>query len=912
MLKPLSHIFFVVVVTLCCQTLSLLPLQASNLKIDDLRNILNNPALSAGLTPNQRNFIDASLGMMLRTEGLGGAESDSLIHKAWITELSFPREQQNYLTFKLIALNHMITLDRNALAEATRMEKQCFHLAPDFNSVDYVSQRHFLATAYSISGDREALRRIVAEDISRLGNLSAENINPSSELLQYLWQCSKALNIENSKDNSAILACFSLIVNLTQRHLQIVGPQKIELNLVTQLMSAITKPLLAKFMDQKTILSIYDQMEEMIQQRTLSDTDRDTYSIFLSEKSTYLSMLEDYDKAEKCALKALDFATNSYNQLRGYASLLTISLKQKDLEKISEYFSKVKELGNITGEGTLTLQLTDCQMQYLDYLKANNSAGAIGCGERFLNIMRHEWDTHLPFMTTADRDNFIARHGDPALLLISCLQIWPEEAAAKTYDAILYRTGLQLRAQKEFSRAIVNSRNPNVKMLSDSLSIMRENLRLMDPFEKRAPFLEMNIRDMEYRLVDMVSPELKDVTDIPDWKQVRDCLKTDEAAIEMVFSTNQIIALIVKADSKQPIAVRLTGIEAFSGYMGRMLRPSTAAMAKKLYAAGNSDLYAMLWEPMEPILDNIRKIYLSAPGALNGISFNALVTNKGEMLFDKYNIQQVTTTASVTNMKGLKAPKNALLVGDVDFSGTDAARHDTTSGDTDREIAIDDFSERGMIRQHFRHLAFSKVEIDTVKKIFSKKDVRTICGKEATETNLRNALADKTPELLHLATHGFFISNVEDAMKVPFMQQHAGTISSSMQRAGVALANAEQAWRGSHLPDQADGILTALEVSDMDLRGMKLVVLSACETALGNYTFEGVYGLPRGFKQAGVESLLVSLWSVSDKATSLFMTEFYSQWISGKKRHDAYRMAIERVRRDFPAPFQWAPFILLD
>ena len=134
-----------------------------------------------------------------------------------------------------------------------------------------------------------------------------------------------------------------------------------------------------------------------------------------------------------------------------------------------------------------------------------------------------------------------------------------------------------------------------------------------------------------------------------------------------------------------------------------------------------------------------------------------------------------------------------------------------------------------------------------------------------------------------------------------------------MQRSGIALSGAEDTWRGiTDSPDNNDGIVTAAEVAEFDLKGTGLVALSACETALGDFSFEGVFGLQRGFKQAGVQSLLVSLWSVNDDSTSLFMTKFYESLLAGHSRQQSWRDAVTSVREKFPEPYHWAPFILLD
>ena len=120
------------------------------------------------------------------------------------------------------------------------------------------------------------------------------------------------------------------------------------------------------------------------------------------------------------------------------------------------------------------------------------------------------------------------------------------------------------------------------------------------------------------------------------------------------------------------------------------------------------------------------------------------------------------------------------------------------------------------------------------------------------------------------------------------------------------------------IPEKVDdGILTAREVSRLDLTSISLVTLSACETALGKVTGEGVFGLQRGFKKAGANSILMSLWKVDDEATCLLMTEFYKNWIGeGKSKHDALELAKQTVRshkeKGWNDPKYWAAFILLD
>ena len=120
---------------------------------------------------------------------------------------------------------------------------------------------------------------------------------------------------------------------------------------------------------------------------------------------------------------------------------------------------------------------------------------------------------------------------------------------------------------------------------------------------------------------------------------------------------------------------------------------------------------------------------------------------------------------------------------------------------------------------------------------------------------------------------------------------------------------------GEKLPEGVeDGILTAQEISSLDLRGLDLVTLSACQTAQGDITSDGVFGLQRGFKKAGANSILMSLWKVDDEATGFLMAEFYKYWMAGKNKHEALELAKEAVRSQtkWQNPQYWTAFILLD
>ena len=127
------------------------------------------------------------------------------------------------------------------------------------------------------------------------------------------------------------------------------------------------------------------------------------------------------------------------------------------------------------------------------------------------------------------------------------------------------------------------------------------------------------------------------------------------------------------------------------------------------------------------------------------------------------------------------------------------------------------------------------------------------------------------------------------------------------------MSGANRVWTGKSIPDgMDDGILTAYEVSMLDLSNTKLVVLSACETGLGDIKgSEGVYGLQRAFKMAGVKYILMTLWEIRDEVTAEFMKVFYQQWLKGKDIHEAFKFAQDEMRKKYEANY-WAAFVLVE
>lgn len=175
-------------------------------------------------------------------------------------------------------------------------------------------------------------------------------------------------------------------------------------------------------------------------------------------------------------------------------------------------------------------------------------------------------------------------------------------------------------------------------------------------------------------------------------------------------------------------------------------------------------------------------------------------------------------------------------------------------------------------------------------------------------------MSGKNVPIIHIATHGLFVDD-NSTDHAHFLGGYRS--DNSFGSSALIFSGANNVWSGKAVPDGVeDGVLLAEEIATMNLTETELVVLSACETGLGKITSEGVFGLQRAFKKAGVQTIIMSLWKVDDAATSMFMQSFYKHWLAGASKHDAFALAQETVRsypeKDWESPYFWAGFIMLD
>jgi CHAT domain-containing protein len=305
-----------------------------------------------------------------------------------------------------------------------------------------------------------------------------------------------------------------------------------------------------------------------------------------------------------------------------------------------------------------------------------------------------------------------------------------------------------------------------------------------------------------------------------------------------------------------------------------------------------------IMQPVRRLLPATRHVMVAPDGALNLVPFAALVDERGSYLIEDWSFSYVSTGRDLVRSAAETAQTAPLVLANPDFGPVPKQHTRTRSKNEVFDLQQESFEPLPETEQEGRAVASSLPGAT----FFS--------GSAATTGRLKQV---RGPSVLHIATHGFFLGDAEGSVQSTRAFQRLDSSGgrevmpkNPLLRAGLAFASANL-----HHPGD-DGILTALEASSLDLWGTKLVVLSACDTAVGEVkTGDGVYGLRRAFALAGAESLVMSLWSVKDLVTRDLMTAYYRRLASGERRAQGLRTVQVELERnqDYRHPYYWASFV---
>lgn len=503
----------------------------------------------------------------------------------------------------------------------------------------------------------------------------------------------------------------------------------------------------------------------------------------------------------------------------------------------------------------------------------------------------------------------------------------------------LFAKGLLLTTEIEINRLIKESGDEVALKMYEDLRIQKLQLQKLyeTPISERSVNVDSLVKvtsQLEKQLVER-SKVYGDFTKKlrTTWQDVQNALSPDEIAVEFlsfnVLDTDSIMvaALTLRKDDTEPKYISLFELSQLNDVTDKdnFLCP---------------EVTDLVWKPIQNELQGIQRIYFSPAGVLHKIGIEYLPD------MERYEMYRLSTTREIIEIKEETASSNndkimAVLYGGVNYDKAEASTEnlpfnttkDVVNIESSPQVAIslhrafvDSLNIRGMTAEY---LPSTLTEVQNICTSLKKANCPTIIhvGTDATETSVK-ALSTNSPTILHISTHGFYFSEKqakkEDRPRFLGVENERSTNfeDKTLTRSGLLLAGANRSLKGEDVPiDADDGILTAQEISQLDLRGTNLVVLSACDTGKGDIIQgEGVFGLQRGFKKAGVKTIMMSLWKVNDFPTEILMTEFYKNICEGKSKRESLRLAQKRVReyKDsegnylFQDPNYWAGFILLD
>ena len=600
------------------------------------------------------------------------------------------------------------------------------------------------------------------------------------------------------------------------------------------------------------------------------------------------NMMEDYGNAASSLQLCYAYAGKSVD----------VSVAE-DKVKAARY----EKLDRIIREETETLELT---RKYLGKLMYARSLAVIAGSYAMKEDYMHAVDYYKKYMVNIRegiRDEFRLQSEAERLLtwneevanirslqeLLVTLPIGNEQLmddmAALVYDSELLSKGILLNSSIEFEKVLQTKNDKNlinvynlIKKNEEEIQRVRENATTDLDLEPFLGLMEQN-QELQLKLYKDCS-EFADFTDYIsyNWADVQQAMNDNDVAIEFAAigsdvwdEYNYMAALVITKEMTSPMAIPICNLA----------EAKAMANFKQLFEQKDN----LIWGKLDVYMKGKQRIFFSADGVFNHIGIEYLQYN-GKPLSEQFEVYRLSSTKELCHKKEKIKPINAVLFGDINYN-------DIKTLSKSKEGSLSDLRGVGG-SENFADLGNTLKEIDEIQMVLKHNKVKKIVRLADVEAN-KNAflrLTNSYVNILHIATHGVYY-NKKNSTDVESMD------------------NSILAFAGANLGDE--GLVTASEVAKMNLRQCDLAVLSACETGLGKLGNDGVFGLQRGFKNAGVRTLLMSLKKVYDYSTAEMMICFYNNLMKGQSKREALVNAQKEIRdKGFSESKYWASFILLD
>lgn len=490
------------------------------------------------------------------------------------------------------------------------------------------------------------------------------------------------------------------------------------------------------------------------------------------------------------------------------------------------------------------------------------------------------------------------------------------ELTETCYNALLFSKSLLLETEKSVADIIRNEgKDDDIANYRNLLAVNNRLLTLKSNYEynkNEIDSLTIYQRELEQQLSSkcQIYNKYETYLDI-NYKKVKNSLTDNEVVIDFSDyqtedSLRQYVAYIYDKDKSHPLLVKcfeqqqldslLDGMQNFTLYNFEQLQDGAANL---------------IWKSIEANIAKGSTVYYIPSGIMHSIALEALPLSDGTVIGQHYNFVRLTSAREIVNAHhSNKIDRTATLYGGLQYSLAPQKMEEESKVYEKSDLAGLVRSEYG--ESGFKDLSNTKDEVKRIEKTLMKDGfrVKAYLGSKGNAESFV-ALNGKSPSIVHIATHGFYYTP-DEAKDNDFLSGYTDAMSLS----GLVFAGGNAAWLGKkNIDGVLGGVLTAKDIANLDFKGTDLLVLSACKTAQGKVTSEGVFGLQRAFKKAGVGTIVMSLWNVDDKVTSEFMVAFYEQLTdktNNWNKRKAFEQTKEIIRKKHPDPYYWAAFVMLD
>ena len=619
----------------------------------------------------------------------------------------------------------------------------------------------------------------------------------------------------------------------------------------------------------------------------------DALDNFVGENYTFKSK-SLLNKAEAFYyLKRYDEAFNTYSE---YVE----AVKAKYGETSGTYYQSLFTLANIEGKRGNTTEADSLFRTSTNFLIEN---------------MRRLWRYAMPTQREQFWQETLNNLSDMASFAISC----GGEKGKLTetcYNALLFSKALLLETEKSVADIIrTEGTEDDIANYRNLLAINNRLLALRNNYEynkNEIDSLTIRQRELEQSLTDKCQSfnEFDTFLNI-NFDKVRNSLADNEVLVDFsnyqtedsvrqyvayVFDRGQGYPRLIKCFEQQQVDSLLEGMPTFTLYDYNQLQDKATEL---------------IWSRIKDLVPEGGTVYYIPSGIVHSIALEALPLSDGTTLGRRYNFVRLTSAREIERLhKQTLFNKTATLYGGLQYTLSPQKMEEESQPYEKSDLA-------GVLRSEYGNLGFkdlrkTKEEVEKIEKIL-KGDGFTVKTYTGTKGNAESfvALSGKAPSIVHVATHGFYYTPDEVAYN-----DYLSGYTDAMSLSGLVFAGGNAAWLGKKNANGVlGGVLAAKDIANLNLKGVDMVVLSACKTGQGKVTAEGVYGLQRAFKKAGARTIVMSLWKVDDKVTSEFMTTFYERLVDKSNnwnKRKAFEQAKEIIRTKHPDPFHWAAFVMLD